>query len=191
VTRRSDIESDRLRLRRILTADLTPPEVTVIRDMLLTAFGEDDEERFGDDDWDHALGGVHFVLDLDSEIVAHAAVVERELHVDGRPLRTAYVEAVATAANRQRAGFGTLVMTDVTAYIGERFELGALGTGLHGFYERLGWRTWAGPTSVRTSEGTRRTPGEDGYLLVLSTPLSPRLDVTAPISCDWRAGDVW
>jgi aminoglycoside 2'-N-acetyltransferase I len=126
-----------------------------------------------------------------AKIVAHAAVVERELHVDGRPLRTAYVEAVATAANRQRSGFGTLVMTDVTAYIGERFELGALGTGLHGFYERLGWRTWAGPTSVRTSEGTRRTPGEDGYLLVLSTPLSPRLDVTAPISCDWRAGDVW
>ena len=131
------------------------------------------------------------MLDLDGEIVTHASVVERELHVDGRPLRTGYVEAVATSIDRQGAGFGSLVMADVTSYIRDRFELGALGTGRHRFYGRLGWLTWTGPSSVRVPGGTRRTPDEDGYILVLPTPSSPPLDLATPISCDWRGGDVW
>ena len=134
---------------------------------------------------------MHFVLELDGEIVTHASVVERELYVDDRPIRTGYVEAVATTPQHQGSGFGTTVMRDVAAYIEDRFELGALGTGSQGFYERLGWRTWTGPSSVRTPDGDRRTPDEDGYILVLSTPTSPRLDPGAPISCDWRPGDVW
>ena len=157
----------------------------------MAAFGADEEERFTDADWAHAVGGIHFVLDLDGEIVTHASVVERELHVAGRPLRTGYVEAVATASGREGAGFGSLVIADVTSYIRDRFELGALGTGRHRFYERLGWLTWTGPASVRTLEGPRRTSDEDGYILVLPTPSSPALDLDAPISCDWRSGDVW
>ena len=98
------------RLRRLATPDLTQAEIAPFATSSCSAFGHDEEERFTDDDWDHALGGVHFVLDLDGEIVAHASVVEREIHVDGRPLRTGYVEAVATAPGRQGAGFGSLVM---------------------------------------------------------------------------------
>jgi aminoglycoside 2'-N-acetyltransferase I len=131
------------------------------------------------------------VLELDGEIVAHASVVEREMHVDGRPLRTGYVEAVATAPDWQGRGLGSIVMGDVTSYVRERFDLGALGTGRPSFYERLGWLTWKGPSSVRTPDGTRRTPDDDGYILVLPTAASPPLDLTAPISCDWRSGDVW
>jgi aminoglycoside 2'-N-acetyltransferase I len=82
-------------------------------------------------------------------------------------------------------------MGDVGTHIREQFELGALGTGRPAFYERLGWLTWKGPSSVRTAAGNRRTPDDDGYILVLPTPTSPRLDLTAPISCDWRPGDVW
>lgn len=82
-------------------------------------------------------------------------------------------------------------MRDVGAYITERFELGALGTGSHGFYERLGWATWRGPAFVRTAEGERRTPDEEGYIMVLRTPSTPTLDLAARISCDWRPGDVW
>jgi aminoglycoside 2'-N-acetyltransferase I len=118
-------------------------------------------------------------------------VVEREIHVAGRPLRTGYVEAVATAPKDEGLGFGSLVMTDVTAYVRERFELGALGTGRHHFYERLGWSGWEGPSSVRTVDGPRPTPDDDGYIMVLATPTSPPLDPLAPISCDWRPGDVW
>jgi aminoglycoside 2'-N-acetyltransferase I len=175
----------------VSTHELTTPEITAIRALMVAAFGSEDGERFTDADWDHATGGLHFVLDLDGEIVAHAAVVERELHVGGRALRTGYVEAVATAPDRQGTGWGSLMMSEVTAYIRDRFELGGLGTGRHRFYERLGWRTWKGPSFVRTADGALATPDEDGYIMVLATPTSPPLDPAAPISCDWRPGDVW
>lgn len=180
-----------LRLRRLATNQLTARESAAIRALLERAFGDDPDERFGDDDWDHALGGIHYVLDDGAEIVGHAALVERELHVAGRPLRTGYVEAVATAPDRQGRGLGTRLMTHVNADIRLGFELGALGTGRHAFYERLGWKRWRGPTAVRGPQGDRRTPNEDGYILVLPTPSSPALDLDAPISCDWRPGDVW
>ena len=156
-----------------------------------TAFGDDDEERFTEEDWQHAIGGTHFLLEIDGEIVTHASVVEREIHVGGRPLRTGYVEAVATAPEREDEGFGSMVMTDVTGFIRGSFELGMLGTGRHHFYERLGWVAWAGPAFVRTTDGLRRTPDEEGDLLVLRTPTTPAIDDHAPISCDWRPGDVW
>jgi aminoglycoside 2'-N-acetyltransferase I len=186
-----EIEPDRVRPRRVATPDLTPAEIAAIRDVLVAAFGPDEDDRFTDHDWEHAVGGLHFVLDLDDEIVAHAAVVERELHVDGRPLRTGYVEAVATAPDRQGIGLGSRLMADVASYIRETFELGALGTGRHHFYERLGWLTWAGLSFVRTADGVQPTPEDDGYILVLPTPSSPPLDRTGSISCDWRPGDVW
>ena len=179
------------RLRRLSSTQLTPSETATIRRLLLDAFGPDDEERFTDHDWDHAVGGTHVILDVDGEILTHAAVVERELRLDGRPFRTGYVEAVATVPGRQGAGFGSRVMDDVNALIRDRFELGALGTGRHSFYERLGWRTWTGPSFVRTSEGLHRTPDDDGYIMVLETSLAPGLDLSAAISCDWRPGDVW
>jgi aminoglycoside 2'-N-acetyltransferase I len=179
------------RLRRLSTGDLTASEIAAIRSMLAAAFGSDEDDRFGDDDWQHSIGGTHFALDLDGEIVAHASVVERVIHVADRPLRTGYVEAVATAAERQGSGFGSLVMADVTAFIRDRFELGVLGTGRHHFYERLGWLRWEGPSSVRAPDGPRPTPEDDGYIMILATPTSPPLDTSAPISCDWRLGDVW
>ncbi|HUP54289.1 MAG TPA: GNAT family N-acetyltransferase [Methylomirabilota bacterium] len=184
--------NDRARLRRLRTTELTAEEVSAIRDLLWTAFETDDEdERFTEDDWQHGLGGLHFVLDLDGVIVAHASVVERALEVGGRPLRTGYVEAVGVAPDQQGAGLGSQLMTDVNAWIREHYELGALGTGRHSFYERLGWSTWPGPTSVRTVDGPRRTPDEDGFILVLETPSSPPLDRAAALTCEWRPGDVW
>jgi aminoglycoside 2'-N-acetyltransferase I len=178
-------------LRRIATADLIAADVLAIRAILDGAFGTDEDERFTDDDWDHALGGIHFVLDEGETIVGHAAVVERRLELGGRPVRTGYVEAVAVAPSRHGRGLGSVLMADVNDWITNQFELGALGTGRHAFYERLGWVTWRGPSSVRTTAGERRTPGEDGFIMVLRTPASPAIDVDAPISCDWRPGDVW
>ena len=186
---RSSAEPD-ASIRRLASADLAASEVAAIRTLLWAAFPPGDD-GMTEDDWEHALGGTHFILELDGKIVAHASVVERELHVGGKPLRTGYVEAVATAPDRQGMGLGSRLMVDVTAWVRDRFELGALGTGRHSFYERLGWRTWAGPSSVRTREGERRTPDDDRFILVLATPSSPQLDPTAPISCDWRSGDVW
>jgi aminoglycoside 2'-N-acetyltransferase I len=182
---------DRARIRRSSTDDLTPSDIAAIRDLLVMAFGTDPEDAFRDTDWEHALGGTHFVLELDGEIVGHASVVERIIEVDGQPFRTGYVEAVGVAPDHQGAGLGSHLMADVTVWIEERFELGALGTGRNRFYERLGWQTWRGPTSVRTPQGTQRSPDEDGAILVLTTRSTPPFDLAAPISSDWRAGDAW
>jgi aminoglycoside 2'-N-acetyltransferase I len=182
-----------VRLRRLPTHELEPAEMAAIRALLEAAFLPDEDGRFTDDDWRHSIGGIHFVLDLGGRPVAHASVIERELHVGGRPLRTGYVEAVAVEPAMQGRGLGTTVMEAVGAEIRDRFELGALGTGSHHFYERLGWRTWRGPSSVRLPDtgGSERSPDDDGYILVLPTPRTPALDLTEPISCEWRPGDAW
>lgn len=180
-------------VRQARTADLRPAELRAIRRLLDEAFVDDELGGFGDDDWDHALGGRHFLVEVEGDVISHGSIVERELRVAGRPLRSGYVEAVATRPDRQRLGAGTAVMRAVGEHLSMAgFELGALGTGSHGFYERLGWETWRGPSSVRTADGERRTPDDDGYILVLRTPATPTdLDLDAPISCDWRPGDVW
>ena len=180
-----------VRVRRLASSELSAAEIAEIRRLLSDAFGDDPEERFEDADWEHALGGVHVVIDDGGAIVAHAAVVERELHVAGRHIRTGYVEAVATSPGRQGEGLGTIVMEAIDEIIGADYELGALGTGSHQFYERLGWETWRGPAFVRTPDGDRRTEDDEGYILVLRTARTPALDASAAISCEWRPGDVW
>jgi aminoglycoside 2'-N-acetyltransferase I len=177
-------------IRCLATEALAPDEVEQVRALLAAAFGDDPEDAFREEDWQHALGGRHFLAMEGGRVVGHAAVVERDIRVAGRPVRTGYVEAVATTVDRQRSGIGTAIMTAVAEHLAG-FELGALGTGEHAFYERLGWVTWLGPSSVRTEEGKRPTPDEDGYIMVLRTPLTPPLDLRLPISCEWRPGDVW
>lgn len=184
--------SPTVRLRVLPTSALVPAELVAIRRLMDAAFGPEPEHSFDDDDWAHALRGSHFVLDVAGEMVSHASVVERELHIAGRPLCTGYVEAVATLPERQGLGYGSQVMVAVNEHIAVGYQLGALGTGSIGFYEPLGWRVWQGPTFVRTAAGDRRTPDEDGGILVLLTRASPLdLDVHASISCEWRPGDVW
>jgi aminoglycoside 2'-N-acetyltransferase I len=178
-------------LRRLTTPELDARLVREIRSVVWAAFERYGRGDFTEDDWQHALGGMHFVLEIDGRVAGHASVVERRLEIAGRPLRTGYVEAVAVDPAHQGHGHGTTLMRAVNDFVEANFELGALGTGSHHFYERLGWRTWRGPSGVRTSNGLQATPDEDGYILVLSTPSSPPLRLTDPISCEWRAGDVW
>jgi len=180
-----------LRLRQLPTAALTAGESTAIRALMTAAFGTDEDEAFTEEDWEHSIGGQHFVLDEDGMLLSHASVVEREIHIGGRPLRTGYVEAVATTPDRERAGLGSMVIAAVGDHIRATYELGALGTGRHHFYERLGWETWQGPAFVRLESGPKRTLDEEGYLLVLRTPTSPTFELSQPISCEWRPGDVW
>ncbi|MGH2683150.1 MAG: GNAT family N-acetyltransferase [Actinomycetota bacterium] len=176
-------------VRRVASGNLRPHEVAVLRELFDASWT--DEDAFTDEDWDHAFGGQHFVLEDGGAIVSHASVIERRLHTAGHDLATGYVEAVATLPIHRGRGYGSAVMRAVGEYIDQTFQLGALGTGEHGFYERLGWVAWKGPTFVRTDSGLIRTGEEDGHVLVRLTPTSPPLDLSAPISCDWRPGDVW
>jgi aminoglycoside 2'-N-acetyltransferase I len=177
-------------VRRLRTEQLSEAEVTTVRAILRDAFA-DDGEGFTDDDWAHALGGTHFLLDVDGALLAHASVVERTLHAGTRPIRAGYVEAVATRPDAQGQGHGTRLMADVNEHIRVTSELGALSAAVPQFYVRLGWEPWLGPTAVRTSTGQVRTPDDDGDIYVLATPSSPALDRHAVLSCPWRSGDVW
>jgi aminoglycoside 2'-N-acetyltransferase I len=176
-------------LRTAATGELTPDELAALRAMVFEAFGG----RFDEHDWEHTLGGTHVLVVDGGEPVAHGAVVSRLLVTGGRGLRTGYVEGVATRGDRRGRGLATLVMREVGRVIERGYELGALGdgSGIPGFYQRLGWETWQGPTWVAGPEGRERTAEEDGSILVLRTPATGALDPTASITCDWRSGDVW
>ncbi|MEO8625732.1 MAG: GNAT family N-acetyltransferase [Candidatus Limnocylindrales bacterium] len=181
-----------LKLRLVASDDLTAAQVARLRELMLDAFEGDEHGGFTDDDWQHALGGTHFLLEAEGEIVCHASVVTRELHVDGVPLMAAYVEAVATDPGQQGHGLGTQVMRAVGDFIDSGdWQIAALGTGSQAFYERLGWRIWRGPSFVRTGDADQPTPTEDDYIMVRLTPRSPAVRWDAPISCEWRPGDVW
>ena len=107
-------------------------------------------------------------------MVAHAAIVDRLLYPGEATLRAGYVEAVAVAPDLQRQGLGTQVMEVIDSMIDEGYELGALGTGSHAFYARLGWVIWQGPTWIRERDGhLERSPNEDGGIMVRTTPMTP------------------
>jgi aminoglycoside 2'-N-acetyltransferase I len=177
-------------VRRAATAELKPREVELLRRMMAAAWGGQDG-AFGDSDWEHALGGTHVLVEEAGEILSHGSVVERTLEIEGVPVRTGYVEAVATWPRHQRRGYASLVMEEIGDVIRSKYDLGGLSTPVPSFYERLGWELWRGPTFVRTPNGTERTPDDDGGIMILRTPTSPPLDLGASITCDWRVGDVW
>lgn len=157
-------------LIRLVPSDaLHPDEVVGLRELFDEAWS-DDVEGFTDQDWGHAVGGVHVIAEADGRVVAHASVVRRQLHTAGHRLRTGYVEAVATRPSHQRRGLGSLVIGEVGELIDRTYRLGALATGVVGFYESLGWVAWDGPTFVRTTAGNVRTPDEDGNVFVRLTP---------------------
>jgi aminoglycoside 2'-N-acetyltransferase I len=174
-------------VRVLATGDVPVALLAEIRTLVDAAF----EGGFSDDDWAHGLGGRHVVLTEDGRPVAHASVVPRVLEVAGRPLRTGYVESVATAPARQGAGLGTRAMETITRLVREEYELGALSTSAPGFYARLGWERWQGPTYVRACARTFRTADEDDGIMVLRFGVSAAVDLTSPIACEARAGDDW
>jgi aminoglycoside 2'-N-acetyltransferase I len=142
-------------------------------------------------DWEHALGGVHALAYEDGELVGHAAVVQRRLLHAGRALRAGYVEGVGVRADRRRRGLGGALMAEVERVIGGAYELGALGATDHAaaLYAGRGWQRWQGPTFALTPEGVVRTAEEDDGVYVL--PVSVALDLSGPLTCDWRDGSAW
>lgn len=173
---------------RLLLTPAVPAELlTEIRHLLVEAF----EGTFSEEDWRHTLGGWHVVVAESGTVVSHAAVVPRDLHVGDRPVRAGYVEGVATAPGRQRQGFGSLALAGAGQVLHDRFEFGALSTGRHAFYERLGWERWQGPTVVRHGSELIRSEEDDDGVMVLRFGSSHDVDLRAPLSCADRAGDAW
>lgn len=178
-----------LKLRSATTEELSDLELTELRMLLHLAF----DGRFDSNDWDHTVGGRHFLGLRDDAIVAHASVVERRLYIGERAVRTGYVEGVAVAEEHRRSGYGHTVMEQLGEYLVSRHELGALSAGedVQSFYGRLGWQVWAGPTAVVVEGVAQPTPEDDGGVMFLATPSSGEFDPEATLVCEWREGDVW
>ncbi|SFA75377.1 aminoglycoside 2'-N-acetyltransferase I [Amycolatopsis marina] len=171
------------------TDDLDKQALEELRLLLDLAF----RGEFSEHDWAHTLGGWHAMVRHGDELVAHAAVIPRTVRIGMRTFRTGYVEGMATHPAHRRRGHANTLMEAVNEHIRSTYDLGALsdGTEIDGFYQRHGWVTWFGRSSVDRKDGWTATPEEDGSILVLRTPATARVDLTAPIACDWRPGDVW
>jgi len=177
--------TDSLRLEVIRADLLTPDIMEDILDLCNRAFEEDLESLFAT-----FLDATHVLGFLSDSLVSHALWVTRWLQVEKNPImRTAYIEAVATEKIYRSRGFAKLVMERVVEEIRD-FELAALSPFSVAYYERLGWELWHGPLFIRTDEEIVRTP-RDGDVMILRLPRTPILDLYAPLSAEWRAGDLW
>jgi aminoglycoside 2'-N-acetyltransferase I len=174
-------------IRTAHTAALDAATLAAARAILDGAFGGE----MTDDDWDHALGGIHALAYADAELVGHASVVQRRLLYGGRALRAGYVEAVAVSAEHRRRGHGAAMMAALEDVIRGAYDLGALGASEDGamLYATRGWRRWEGPLFALTPEGLRRTPAEEGDVFVLEAGVP--LELGRRLACDWRDGDLW
>jgi aminoglycoside 2'-N-acetyltransferase I len=173
--------------RLIHTADLDNEAREHAKQMLATAFAG----RFSEDDWEHALGGMHAVIMHRGALIAHAAVVQRRLLHRGVALRCGYVEAVAVHPDWRGQGLGAAVLDAAEQVIRGAYSVGALSapTEAQSFYTARGWLYWLGSTSVLAPGGLTRTPDDDGSILVL--PNNIGVDLNGALVCDWRNGDVW
>lgn len=134
-------------------------------------------------------GATHVLARQQGKLVSHALWVTRWLQPGTLPpLRTAYVEAVATEETYRGQGFATAVMQKLAAEVSD-FELGGLSPAQYGLYARLGWELWRGPLFIRTTDGLLPTP--DDEVMILSLPNTPVLDLDAPLSAEWREGELW
>jgi len=137
-------------------------------------------------------GATHVLGKLDGRLVSHALWIRRHLQPGGHPpLRTAYVEGVATHPDFQRRGFGTAVMREVRRVLEgvADFELAALSPAQPEWYGRLGWERWRGPLFIRTPAGRPATPDEE--VMIRRLPRTPPLNLGDPLSAEWREGELW
>jgi GNAT superfamily N-acetyltransferase len=133
--------------------------------------------------------GVHLCACQDDALVSHLMIVERALQPGSvTPLRTGYVELVATHPAWQGQGLATGLLRAAEPQL-DRFDLAALSPSSASFYERLGWEPWRGPLFVRRDGTLQATPDEE--VMIRRTITTPELDLDAPLSVEWREGEIW
>jgi aminoglycoside 2'-N-acetyltransferase I len=164
--------------------DLTTAQRAEIISLCSAAYEEDFDRLF-----ELLPNSTHVLARLGRKLVSHAAWVTRWLQPEGHELlRTAYVEAVATAPEYQGRGFATAVMQELGAQIGS-YDLGALSPSDPAFYERLGWELWRGPLAIRMESSLLPTPDEEVMILRLES--TPKLDLRSRLTAEWRSGELW
>jgi aminoglycoside 2'-N-acetyltransferase I len=96
-------------IRLAHTADLSAATSTAARALLDAAF----EGDFSDTDWENALGGTHSLAFDGTELIGHAALVQRRLLHGERVLRAGYVEGVTVRSDHRRRGCASALMSAV------------------------------------------------------------------------------
>ena len=185
-----------LTLQVISAPDLAPRMLTSILALCHRAYGEDLAYLF-----DAYTADAHVVALRGDTPVSHAMTVTRWLQAGNGPLlRTAYVELVATAPEFQGRGIGTAVMERLgRAIAADGYALGGLCPADTRLYGRLGWKYWQWPLFIRPQEqeppaapepppAPALIPTPEERVMILRLPHTPPLDLTQPLSAEWRAG---
>jgi aminoglycoside 2'-N-acetyltransferase I len=173
-----------LQLAILPTSDLSSDQRDEIVDLCTRAFAFNFSSLFT-----YVSQAQHVCAFRDGRLVGHALWGTRWLQPEGHPpLRTCYVDAVATDPTLWGQGIGSVVMRRLVDETRD-FELLGLSTERPDFYARLGWERWQGPTRVRRDGELIPTPGD--LVMIYRTWLTPLLDLHAPISAEWRDGQPW
>ena len=162
-------------------SSFTTGELDDLRAWLEVAY---DDGPWRAEHWDEIGPGPHVVAeDDDGSLLAHACVAWVPVTIGPTTLPAGYLEDVATRPDVRGNGYGTAVVTATHPLIRAGAEIGFFATGSQPFYERLGWTTWRGPSSVIEPDGTRTpTPEEDGSLMALRFPDTPEVSVDLSVS---------
>ncbi|MFN2235200.1 MAG: GNAT family N-acetyltransferase [Anaerolineales bacterium] len=172
-------------LKIVSKSDLTHTEISEILALCSDAFEEDYAPY-----WETFENSSHILAHLDGQLVSHALWITRWLQIGSGPLmRTAYVEGVATDARYRSQGYASAVMERLEEEIID-YEIGGLSPAETSLYTRLGWEYWRGPLFHRKDGALIRDPADEA-IMILRLPKTPTLDMTQPISVEWRKGEVW
>lgn len=174
------------KISRVIDLDLTTQIESALQSLMSEAF----EGDFSEEDWQHTFGGVRFLGYMDNQLIAHGAVIQRLMFVDGERKLVGYVEGIAVAPTYWRKGFGSHLMAELTTYCRSEFPLSLLSTDEKDFYRRHGWSDFAGESYVSNAGVEIRTEDEDEGLMYL---LGSSQDYVGPrkVVCESRAGDAW
>lgn len=179
----------------VLNAGLISPETLgEIRQLCNDAYGENLVPLF-----DVYTADFHVLARRHDLTVGHAMIVTRWLQAgESRPMRTAYVEMVATSPGHRRQGVATMVMREVAQVAAcEGYDLAALCPADTGLYCHLGWEYWQGELFIRAPGvgGKGRPalmPTPEERVMILRLPATPALDPWQHLSAEWReGGELW
>jgi aminoglycoside 2'-N-acetyltransferase I len=176
--------TDALHIKIIAQKDLNQPE----RDQIVELCSRTYQEDFSSIvqlPYDHP---VHILAYATGTLVSHALWFTRILSYNGLPLRSAYVEAVATQPAFQGRGYASTVLRNLAGAI-TSYDIGALSPSDPAFYTRLGWENWRGGLFVATESDSVATP--EYRVMILRLPQTPPLDLTGSLCAPWREGDIW
>ena len=180
--------TESLLVRSVNTEDLDPATRTAIIQVCVAAHQEVDFKNL----FTYVRsGGLHLLAYHNRLLVSHALVTTRWLQPEGfQPLKTAYIDAVATLPAYQGQGYGSAVMRRVAEDIDREYIIACLETEKIGFYERLGWQSWRGPLAGRSDAGLIPTPEQRG-IMILRLSQTPRLDLDSMLTIECQTGRIW